>query len=552
MENLTQPASQLPPSAGAPNGEMDLTGRTLGDFHILRRLGEGGMGQVYLAEQLSLKRKVALKILRADLAANPTSLERFKAEALAVARATHANIVQVYSIGEFDGLHTIALEYVEGRNLRDHLVRKGSPDLLLAMSIMRQVTAALQRANELGIIHRDIKPENILLTRKGEVKVADFGLSRCRAPDQQPLNLTQSGVTMGTPLYMSPEQVEGKPVDHRTDIYSFGVTCYHMLAGNPPFQGETAFAVAIQHVQTEATPLEAIRPDLPADLCAAVMKMMAKDPAQRYQTASELLKELVRLRESLTGIAAGLQTQAFSVMDVPALTPTAVPMLVAPPRRPWRWLPWAMAATVLLAASGGGYLAYFRHVSRNLPPPSGPPPTTSEREDIEALFSPQKREEVLLKAVKDNTYTNTDRVRMHQALAAYLDLGLFYLDQWRIDDAERLFGQLENKQLARPYQFLGELGRAMVLAFRDKPDESNRLFLKLLTDKKPNPDWAEFQVLQKQNPQLRQTIARALDHNSANATASAPFPRELENLRKAPAIVRPRIDKDKPPVKGEE
>src|SRR5262249_18927687 len=221
------------------------TGQTLGDFRLLRRLGQGGMGQVYLAEQVSLKRKVALKTLRPDLAANTTSLQRFKKEAEAVARATHANIVQVYFIGEKDGLHYMALEYVEGKNLREYLERKGPPEVLQSLSIMRQVAAALQRASELGLVHRDIKPENILLTKKGEVKVADFGLSRCFG-DKQALNLTQSGVAMGTPLYMAPEQVEGKAVDPRTDIYSFGVTSYHMLTGQPPFRGQSAFEVALQ------------------------------------------------------------------------------------------------------------------------------------------------------------------------------------------------------------------------------------------------------------------------------------------------------------------
>src|SRR5262249_2020667 len=185
MENATQPSTRQPGTAEPPAN--DLTGQTLGDFLLLRRLGQGGMGQVYLAEQLSLKRKVALKIMRSDLAANPVALKRFQAEAEAVARVTHANIVQVYSIGATEGLHFMALEYVEGRTLREYIAKKGPPDLPIALSIMRQVAAGLERAHEAGIIHRDIKPENILLTRKGEAKVTDFGLSRCFGGDQQPL-----------------------------------------------------------------------------------------------------------------------------------------------------------------------------------------------------------------------------------------------------------------------------------------------------------------------------------------------------------------------------
>src|SRR5262249_4972879 len=159
--------------------------------------------------------------------ANPVSLARFEQEATSVARLSHANIVQVYAFGIIEGLHYMALEYVEGRNLRDYLARKGPPDVLLAISILRQVASALLRAGESGISPRDIKPKNILLTRKGEVKVADFGLSRVLDGEGQPVSLTQSGVTMGTPLYMSPEQVEGLPLDCRTDIYSLGVTSYH-------------------------------------------------------------------------------------------------------------------------------------------------------------------------------------------------------------------------------------------------------------------------------------------------------------------------------------
>ncbi len=205
----------------------------------------------------------------------------------------------MYAFGETSGLYYMAMEYVEGLNLREYLEKKGPPPLSLAVSIMRQVAAALQRAGELGIIHRDIKPENILLTRKGLVKVADFGLSRCFNAGHSTSGLTHPGVTMGTPLYMSPEQVEGKELDPRTDIYSFGVTCFQMLAGDPPFHGKSPFEIALRHVQTEPVELGKVRPDLPSTLCAVVHKMMAKQPDGRYQTGRELLKDLNRVRESL-------------------------------------------------------------------------------------------------------------------------------------------------------------------------------------------------------------------------------------------------------------
>src|SRR5947208_3591188 len=169
MDPGTQASSRPSAPANPPPASPDWSGRNLGDFHLLRRLGQGGMGQVYLAEQISLKRKVAIKMMRTDLAVSAVSLQRFKAEAQAIARVSHANIVQVYAIDEEAGLHYMALEYVEGRNLREFLTKKGPPELAVALRIIRQVAFALQRASELGIIHRDIKPENILLTKRGEI-----------------------------------------------------------------------------------------------------------------------------------------------------------------------------------------------------------------------------------------------------------------------------------------------------------------------------------------------------------------------------------------------
>ncbi len=208
-------------------------------YRLLRRLGRGAMAEVYLAEQCSLRRHVALKILRANLAVEQSYVKRFRLEAQAAASLVHPNIVQIYEVGCEGGSHFIAQEYVPGLNLREWLSRHGTPQLPLALGVMRQVAAALAKASEHGIVHRDIKPDNIMVSSSGEVKVADFGLARLSTGDTR---LTQEGFTLGTPLYMSPEQVEGRPLDTRSDIYSFGVTCYHMLAGQPPFAGDTALA----------------------------------------------------------------------------------------------------------------------------------------------------------------------------------------------------------------------------------------------------------------------------------------------------------------------
>jgi serine/threonine-protein kinase len=269
----------------------DLSGRQLGDYRLLRRLGRGAMAEVYLAEQCSLNRQVAVKILRPELATDQTYIQRFQREARAAASLVHANIVQIHEVGCIDHVHFIAQEYVQGLNLRQWIGRNGALDARMALVVMRQVAAALAKAGEQGIVHRDIKPENIMLTRSGEVKVADFGLARVPGRGDA-VDLTQAGMTLGTPLYMSPEQVEGKPLDPRSDIYSFGVTCYHMLAGSPPFGGETALAVAVQHLKKSPDSLENLRTDLPPALCRIVHRMLAKAPEDRYQSPRELLREL--------------------------------------------------------------------------------------------------------------------------------------------------------------------------------------------------------------------------------------------------------------------
>ncbi|HUT95763.1 MAG TPA: serine/threonine-protein kinase [Thermoguttaceae bacterium] len=269
----------------------DLSGRQLGDYRLLRRLGRGAMAEVYLAEQCSLNRQVAVKVLRRELANDQTYIQRFQREAQAAASLVHANIVQIHEVGCIDQVHFIAQEYIQGLNLRQWIARNGALDLRMALMVMWQVGAALSKAAEQGIVHRDIKPENIMLTRSGEVKVADFGLARVPTRGDA-VELTQAGMTLGTPLYMSPEQVEGKPLDPRSDIYSFGVTCYHMLAGSPPFGGETALAVAVQHLKKSPDSLENLRPDLPPGLCRIVHRMLAKAPGDRYQSPRELLREL--------------------------------------------------------------------------------------------------------------------------------------------------------------------------------------------------------------------------------------------------------------------
>ncbi len=363
-----QPLSDLAATTGSNTEssgawEHDLSGRQLGDYRLLRRLGRGAMAEVYLAEQGSLRRQVAFKVLKRDLANDQTYVHRFHNEAQSAAALVQANIVQIYEVGCIEGVHYIAQEYVEGQNLAQYIARHGAPDVKLAVAIIRQVTAALCKAAERGIVHRDIKPENIMLARSGEVKVADFGLARVGASEEG-VKLTQVGITMGTPLYMSPEQVEGRPLDPRSDVYSLGVTCYHMLAGQPPFRGDTALSVALQHVRTQPERLENIRADLPPALCRIVHKMLSKDPKERYQSPRDLLQELRSLQIDGVNLQWPAELDELHAVELASLSSPnwqgtqrlqKLMRTQAMLRPDYRWL-WYLAASVVAALLVGAAL----------------------------------------------------------------------------------------------------------------------------------------------------------------------------------------------------
>jgi serine/threonine-protein kinase len=362
----------------------DIVGKTLKDFFVLRRLGRGAMAEVYLAQQLSLGRQVALKVLNAELARDANCVRRFQHEARAAAALIHASIVQIYEVGAVDGIHYIAQEYVPGSNVGEVIRSRGSLPPPLVLDILRQVTAALSKAAAEGIVHRDIKPENIMLSPGGDVKVADFGLARVQG-DGGP-GLTQVGVTMGTPLYMSPEQIEGRELDSRSDIYSLGVTAYHMLAGEPPFSGDVPLTVAVKHLKEQPPPLVARRPDVPPGFAGLVERMMAKNPADRFSDPASLLGELIVLSEdgakqgwatrpdhsSLAALlqAADQRSAATSRLDEVMRTAALV--------RPKRWSPRRIAAALVLCALVGvGLAALTRPRSLLAGASVGPPPQES-------------------------------------------------------------------------------------------------------------------------------------------------------------------------------
>lgn len=297
-----QQASSVPSSVtGADSGPVesgpDLSNSRIGEFQLLRRLGSGGMADVYLADQISLGRSVAVKVLKSAsvFGSSEVMLKRFELEARAAGGLNHPNIVQILTTGREGAVSYIVQEYVPGLNLSQWIRKHGSPDYGTGLRWMQQIASALQTASEAGIVHRDVKPENIMITRSGTAKVTDFGLAQLVTNQNQKMNLTQAGTTMGTPWYMSPEQIQGDKVDLRSDLYSFGITCFHMFAGRPPFPGKNAVAVAVQHLKEDPPELSTLRADLPREMCNVIHRLIQKKPADRFQTGQELEAALKRL-----------------------------------------------------------------------------------------------------------------------------------------------------------------------------------------------------------------------------------------------------------------
>jgi len=280
-----------------------MIGTTLGHYRIQRLLGQGGMGDVYAAEDLTLGRTVAIKVLPAGLAAMPADHDRFEREAKAVAALNHRAIVTLYSFENADGVRFITMELVDGQPLSARIGSTGMPfDELLRVGA--EIADAVAAAHERGIIHRDLKPANVLVTPTGGVKVLDFGLAKLREPDVAPTELptqqlTGEGKIVGTVAYMSPEQAEGKPVDHRTDIFSLGAMLYEMATGQRPFQGDTSLSVLSAVLKDTPRSASDLNPSVPASFARVLRTCLQKDPDRRYQSAKDLRNELRTLKEEL-------------------------------------------------------------------------------------------------------------------------------------------------------------------------------------------------------------------------------------------------------------
>jgi serine/threonine-protein kinase len=345
-------------------------------YVIKRKLGSGGMADVYLAEDQELGRRVALKLLNDRHAADDQFVERFRREAQSAAGLNHPNIVSIFDRGRAEGTYYIAMEYLDGRTLKELLVRNGPTPIPIAIDYARQILGALSFAHRNGIIHRDIKPHNIVVGGDGRLKVTDFGIARSGASQ-----MTEAGSIVGTAQYLSPEQARGAPVDPRSDLYSLGIVLYEMLTGNVPFTGDTPVEIAMKHLSQIPEPPSKLRPEVPHDLDAVVMRALAKEPDQRYGSTEEMDADLARVargvavapetEDAMTQVLSGVgATTAQTMITRPrAVAPPPAPPSYRtpgpyydyeePPRGRSIW-PWLLALGLIIAGAIGGWFLYSK------------------------------------------------------------------------------------------------------------------------------------------------------------------------------------------------
>src|SRR5689334_6430051 len=344
-----------------------------GRYRIVRKLGTGGVADVYLAEDQELGRRVAIKILNDRHAADDSFVERFRRGAKKAGRLPHPDIVSGYDRGTAEGTYYIAMEYLDGRSLKELIVSRGPAPVKTSVEYARQILAAVGFAHRHGIVHRDIKPHNVLVGPEGRLKVTDFGIARSGASQ-----MTEVGSIIGTAQYLSPEQARGAPVDQTSDVYSVGVVLFELLTGQVPFTGETPLEIAMKHLSEPPKPPSELRPEVPHDLDAVVMRALAKDPAQRYGSAEEMDADLARVargvavsretEDAMTQVlaGAGINSAQTMVQRPHAVAPPAPPVYRAPgsyyeepPPGRSIW-PWLLALGLIIAGGLGGWFLYTK------------------------------------------------------------------------------------------------------------------------------------------------------------------------------------------------
>jgi serine/threonine protein kinase len=331
-------------------------GLVLGPYRLLEKIGQGGMGMVFLAEHAALKRKVAIKILAKDQAESPAAVERFQREARAASALCHTNIMRVHHAGQTAGTHYIVMEYIDGATLEAIIDRKGPLGTTDAVRVAAQAAAGLHHAHEKGFVHRDIKPENLMLTRAGELKILDMGLTKCVTREDDNLTgVMNSSLILGTIDYLSPEQAMQTSVDARADVYSLGATLFTLLTGMCPYEGVPAKQKLMQHQFGEVPDVRTFCPDVPEGLAKVVAKMMAKKREDRYASGPDVIEALGPwLDDTNSGPPSGV----MRVPPLPSKTPTTrdaasetMPeIVIAAPDRSRLWVGFAIAFAVVAAA----------------------------------------------------------------------------------------------------------------------------------------------------------------------------------------------------------
>lgn len=295
----------LPGSSAMPTNLLSLAASLEGRYQVLAELGRGGMGIVYHAYDKQLKDQVAIKLLSPLLSTDQEALERLKREVSMARKVTHSNVIRIHDLSEVNGLHYVSMEYFGGTNLKDHLRRSGPLSLLNAYQILTQIFDGLEAAHSQGVVHRDLKAQNIMINPAGHIKIIDFGLARSVHME----GMTATGLIMGTPEYMAPEQVAGKHVDERADIYALGIILFEMLTGRVPFTGDSPIAVGFQQLKDPPPLPSSINPQIPEAVERIILKALEKDPIHRYRTVDDLRKDfeaaLPKFASASTALQAG-------------------------------------------------------------------------------------------------------------------------------------------------------------------------------------------------------------------------------------------------------
>ena len=356
--------------AAAPT--TSLVGQVIADrYHVTKKLGEGGMGQVYLAEHVKMGRESAIKVMSPSMMHDPDSVARFKREAANASRISHPNVCAVYDFGETpDGLIYLAMEYVKGEALTDLLAREGALPVVRASAIFRQTADALQAAHDLGIVHRDLKPDNIMIARgrdgSDQVKVVDFGIAKAVGGDETGQKVTKTGLVVGTPEFMSPEQLSGDRVDGRSDLYSLALVYFRMLTGHLPFQADTVQETMIKRLTDEPAKLSTTRPDLsfPAGLQSVLDTALVRTPGERYQSVAKFAEDVtgaVQLRAPTRGAATPATRAQAELEDRTQMIDSKETRARASVHRPDKkrsLIPIMAVGVVVLGAAGGGYILF--------------------------------------------------------------------------------------------------------------------------------------------------------------------------------------------------